>query len=927
MHYLKKIGKGLAWSFASLSLLLLSIYLSFPLWAPYVVTQSLYDQGMRDIHIDIDLPRSTHLAISSITLKQSFPNADMKVSGRDIHVTYSLASLLSGTIESLILKHVAIQWMTSTDLLPSAPPSPAPSQSGQDWNAVAHLLRTFSFPNIPIRHIRLNHLNITHSSLPGPLQKATLKANVEITGRVWSGTIQFLDSILPISSITFEATEGGKALITSDPLLQHIDPPLYLKTQVSNDASDLTITGKLHVDLHVLTQTLSLIFPIPNYLETLTGTLKGKWDGHLSPASPTQLQPKIVVKGSSSLQFDLPSLPPYGKNFSVDSQWLWEWDRENLRLALQPSSKGSFQIPENPSGLTPLIPFLKSIPSPSVNWDVQEPIKVTVSSHQPPTFLRIHSGQIQGKSNTQSDELEARLTFHHLTWDITSGLSGKSTLYLQATLSNLVFSDLQARKVTGSTESNLTFSPLGVRMELSPGTHFRAYKITNNRLNIPHVSINSQHSIQGDITFQSQSGTLALNNFFIRLPELTLDEQKWEIGALRTKGVRITFSPDNWSLEGLLLAKRLSANLADIPVPAINLNLGFAANPATMKLQFDAQTLDLPIHLKGKVILQQEHGLGKGTFRLLPIQFAPPMLLSRLVQPWKIPDIDITGGVFSANGEIHWDHTQRTSTLPVHLIHAHGIIHLQDLEGYLYKTIFKNVTSKLEFHVQNNVAQLFPTSIRIQEIQSPITFTDTSCLLASEPFPLTSQPLFHLKQGKTSLLGGRAHFSDLILSSTIPEQSIKVTVQDLDLGKILELEQEKTITGSGKLDGVIPLHIQFPDIEVKNGKIQAQHPGGVLRFNLEQSLGTSWAQSQPHIDLLIQSLKNFHYHTLTAGVDYQKNGTLKLATRLEGKNPQYKDGIPFNFNVNIQENIPALLQTLSLVQDLQKKIEAMVSPP
>lgn len=927
MHYLKKAGKGLMWSVAGLSLLLLFIYLSFPFWIPYVITQSLHDHGMRDIHVKVDFPGSTHLGIPSITFEKSFPNGELKVSGRDIHLTYSLETLLSGAIGSLVMNHVNVQWIIPSDLSQPALPSAVPPQGVKDWNSFSNLIRPMTLPSIPIRHIRLNHMNITHSSFPKPLQNATLKANVEITGQGWHGTIQFLDSPLPITSLTFEVAEGGKALITSDPILPHADPPLYLETRVSTDVPDLTITGTLHMDLGVLIQTLGLMFPIPNPWETLTGTLKGHWDGRLSPASGISSQPKIFVKGSSSLKFELPSLPPYGKDLSVDSQWLWEWDTENLRLVLQPSSNGSLQILGNAPQVKPRIPFLRSTPTPSLNWDVQETIHATVSHHQPPTFLRIHSGRVRGQARTQSDHLEGKLTFNHLTWDVTGALSGKATLHLQATLSNLDFSNVQARKVTGSLASNLTFSPLGIRAEFPPGTHFRAYKITNNRLDIPLVSISSKSSIIGDITFQTQSGTVALNDFLIRLPGLTFGEQKWEIGELRTKGLQLGFKQDNWFFGGLLSAKLPSGILAGTPTPKFDLTLGFAANPATMNIQFDVQTPHLPLHVKGKATLQQEKGLGKGTLRLLPIQFAPPMLLSRLLKPRKIPGIDITGGVLSAHGEIFWDHTQKPSTLPIHLIHAHGIIHLQELEGFLYKTIFKQLTSKLEFQVQNNVAQLFPSTLRIQEIQSPITFTDISCILASEPFSLTAQPRLHLRHGKASLLGGRAYFSDLILSSSIPDQSIQVTLQDLDLGKILELEQKKTITGSGKLDGTIPLHLKFPDVEVHKGQIQAQPPGGVLHFDLEQSLGTSWAQSQPQIDLLIQSLKNFHYHTLTAGVDYQKNGTLNLTTRLEGQNPHYKDGIPFNFNVNIEENIPALLKTLSLMKDLQAQIEEMITPP
>mgnify|MGYP003344342564 FL=1 len=47
-------------------------------------------------------------------------------------------------------------------------------------------------------------------------------------------------------------------------------------------------------------------------------------------------------------------------------------------------------------------------------------------------------------------------------------------------------------------------------------------------------------------------------------------------------------------------------------------------------------------------------------------------------------------------------------------------------------------------------------------------------------------------------------------------------------------------------------------------------------------------------------------------------------SRLEGRNPEMKKMPPIHFNVTVQENIPALLKSLRLVQDIEESLKQRV---
>ena len=49
-----------------------------------------------------------------------------------------------------------------------------------------------------------------------------------------------------------------------------------------------------------------------------------------------------------------------------------------------------------------------------------------------------------------------------------------------------------------------------------------------------------------------------------------------------------------------------------------------------------------------------------------------------------------------------------------------------------------------------------------------------------------------------------------------------------------------------------------------------------------------------------------------------------MALRLEGENPQIENGRPIHFNINIEEDIPALLTSLQLSGKVSERIQQRV---
>ena len=71
----------------------------------------------------------------------------------------------------------------------------------------------------------------------------------------------------------------------------------------------------------------------------------------------------------------------------------------------------------------------------------------------------------------------------------------------------------------------------------------------------------------------------------------------------------------------------------------------------------------------------------------------------------------------------------------------------------------------------------------------------------------------------------------------------------------------------------------------------------------------------------IGALADFTYEKLEVDVTYDTDGTLTLGIRLEGSNSAVESGRPIHYNLNITENLPALLQSLQLSDELSERVE------
>ncbi len=151
--------------------------------------------------------------------------------------------------------------------------------------------------------------------------------------------------------------------------------------------------------------------------------------------------------------------------------------------------------------------------------------------------------------------------------------------------------------------------------------------------------------------------------------------------------------------------------------------------------------------------------------------------------------------------------------------------------------------------------------------------------------------------------------------------AIPLTLQGIQLQEALTLYPTEGLDGQATLDGIIPLRIGSQGVFVEQGQLQARQPG-ILRFQSDQirSLG----KSNPGMQIVAEALDDFHFNLLSTRLDYEPSGQLLLNVRLEGKNPAVENGRPIHLNLNIEEDLPALLGSIQLSNHVSETIQQRI---
>lgn len=169
-----------------------------------------------------------------------------------------------------------------------------------------------------------------------------------------------------------------------------------------------------------------------------------------------------------------------------------------------------------------------------------------------------------------------------------------------------------------------------------------------------------------------------------------------------------------------------------------------------------------------------------------------------------------------------------------------------------------------------------------------------------------------------NLLGGQITSEQYGYDLNTGNGAAWLTMSQVQLSELLAL-QRQDFSCSGVLNGSVPVQMTSGNLSVSGASIKAQAPGGFLRYQPDATVKLLGNQNQG-LSVVLDAMDNFQYHTLTAAVDYSPEGLMTARTSIKGANPKYQNGREVILNLNLQENIRTLLESLRLGAEMAEKI-------
>lgn len=278
--------------------------------------------------------------------------------------------------------------------------------------------------------------------------------------------------------------------------------------------------------------------------------------------------------------------------------------------------------------------------------------------------------------------------------------------------------------------------------------------------------------------------------------------------------------------------------------------------------------------------------------------------------------LELNNGRLNANANLTLANDQQLPTVKLELTG-------KGLGGIYDRTALEGLDSRLSVRVDPKQLQLEVNELRLAQADpgmpvGPIQLKGRYSAALQTP----TQGKLHLQHAEAALMGGKLQLAPGQWSMTSEPLLFPVQVQGLELEQLFILYPTEGLAGTGTLDGDLPLQISSQGVTIEQGQLSARAPGGKLQFHSERirALG----RSNPAMQLVTQSLEDFRFTTLSSQVNYDQQGKLALAMRLEGQNPAIEQGRPIHFNINLEEDIPTLLASLQLTDKVSDIIKQRV---
>lgn len=907
----------------------LSLYLLLPLAASYLLAQSLRDQGYQRVIIQLGYPGWSGMRIPVVSFQQDLGHETLLLSLTNAELHYRPLQLLHGHVDSVSLPDVAMQILHTMPggIGPRGAGRGAEEEEESPWALLTagDLLRRL--PILPFDELRLQRLTVFREQATGPLRKVTISGVLVQEEGELGGHLTFQGQ----DTAPYGLTVAGHSASTWSATLASQRPPaapiVSWQSSAHRSGSQIQMDGRLEVNVREFAPFIALLIPIGPELGKVTGQVAMSWSG--TAAADVALlsiweDPRTEVRGQMRAAMTLPALQGVAKEIALSWDGLFTGTTNQLNWTLNPGVLLTATVNAQPKIIPEAVRAILPKGDQPVRIEQAQPVQGQLFWDDSPLRmiaegpLRVQYGQTPGPLTAEFETTRVEAVGQEV-------LAVEGAFRVEGELSRTVTDQLFAKEAVGGFHGTLSLLGNRLKATLSPASMVTVKTVEQGALSVPRATLQlaDSLSLQCDVAVRRcTAGSVAMA---IRAPGLRVMGRDVQMGR-GTLTVHLAEAAGTaWNVQATLEAADVRVVLPQGEFGSTDWIVKLAANQAGLKADVRA---DAPAH-EGWLTAKVHHPFGTepGVLhgRIGPLVFDTGMgRLSRLLPGWPVP-VDLTGGRLTVALDASWTGPRQGSELKT----TSATVTAENLSGRYLDYQLNGLSTAITLHGEGwtSLEMTQPAVVTARSLQTGIDVTNLAMSVVASWKPADRFPVVEIKDIQCDVLGGAATSPGLRLEWAKPPHRMTVSLRSIDMAKVLSVEQQKGLQGTGILNGTLPVTITNTGLTVEDGTLEAEAPGGIVRYPSVPESPKVITDTDSHLHLVAQALNNFHYTVLRVGVDYADTGWLDLSVRLEGRNPDLQKAPPIHFSLAVQEHVPTLLKSLRLVKALEDSIQKKYKGP
>ena len=317
--------------------------------------------------------------------------------------------------------------------------------------------------------------------------------------------------------------------------------------------------------------------------------------------------------------------------------------------------------------------------------------------------------------------------------------------------------------------------------------------------------------------------------------------------------------------------------------------------------------------LAGRADLSHNLARGVGEMRIDEVALDLALLhASETFLDWPF-EWDVTSGSWRITGALEWKFTDAGFSYSGTSTHtADSLAGAYDDMGFV--GLDARAVLSLESGKSPSIAPI-PIEVALVDVGFPIEdivarFTPDISALAAD-----------VESATMSALGGTISVVPFRYEIGADRNEFVVNVANVQLPLMVGLANLESMSISGSVSGDIPVNVTNGKINVDGGFLEADPPGGAIRYGTAEGVVDESSQ----LGIVTRTLRNFEFDELTSEVNYSEDGDLKLQMRLTGVNPDVDPNQPVILNLGVENNVPQMLRSLQATRSIEEILEKKLS--